>query len=96
MTIHWNPVEDEVNPDTIDVWHVADDGTQTDIGPVDMGETTGMPDSIGGVAPDAVRTIVRNECASSMNLGNSPVMDQYAGQLILDLATQNYVRGTPP
>lgn len=95
MTIYWEP-DDSIDPVTIDVWHVAADGTQTEIGPVDVSDVSGMPDSLGGVVPDAVKRAVADATRNHMNLGNSPVMDQLAGRIMLDMLALNYERGTPP
>lgn len=54
MTIYWKP-DDATDPDSIDVWHVADDGTTNGPLTVDTSDQQGMPDTFGGVAPDAVR-----------------------------------------
>jgi hypothetical protein len=90
MTIYWNPVEDDNNPDTIDVWHVADDGTTN--GPVtaDVSDVSGMPDSVGGIAPDAVRerTI---EFVKTANWG-----DTLTQQVVFDMLSLDYERGAPP
>jgi len=96
MTIYWHPVEDDVNPDTIDVWHVADDGTQTDIGPADVSTVSGMPDSFGGVAPDAVRGQVASYFFSEATPGNSPSLNQSSAEVIRDALKHDYTRGKPP
>lgn len=96
MTIYWNPVEDDENPDTIDVWFVQDDGTQHDIGPADVSGVSGMRDSLGGVAPDAVRAVVADYKFSEMSPGNSPSHSQASTQAGRDMDKLDYVRGTPP
>jgi len=54
MTIYWN-LNDSVNPESIDVWHVADDGSTHGPLTADLSGVSGMPDTFGGLAPDAVR-----------------------------------------
>jgi len=54
--ITWTPVEHNIDPDTI---RVEQDGRE--IGIADVSDVSGMPDSIGGVAPDAVRELVEAE-----------------------------------
>jgi hypothetical protein len=60
MTITWMPVENDVDPDTI---KVEQDGQE--LGTVDMSGVEGMPDRIGGIAPDAVRQFVADELGIS-------------------------------
>jgi len=94
MTIYWNPVEDQTDPDSIDVWHVQDD-TQTDIGPADVSGVPGMPDSIGGVAPDAVRDLVSDKYYDEITSGTVGLNDK-AAQIGRDRQKMDYIRGTPP
>jgi len=60
MSIYWEPIEDNIDPDTIDVY---DDGTL--LGTVDVSNVSGMPDDIGGLAPNAVRELVETELNKS-------------------------------
>lgn len=95
MTIYWDPVDDETDPDAIDVWHVQDDGTQTDIGPVDVSDVSEMPDSLGDVAPDAVRAVVAQYKYQEMSPGNSPSHSQASAQAARDIDKLDFVRGSP-
>lgn len=95
MTIYWQPRSDS-DPDTIDVWFVADDGTQTDIGPADVSDVDGMPDSLGGVVPDAVRDLAADYKFQEMSPGNSPSHSQASAQISRDIDKLDYVRGSPP
>lgn len=95
MTIYYKP-DSPTDPDTIDVWHVQDDGTQTEIGPVDVSGVSGMPDSLGGIAPDAVRGQVATYFFEEATPGNSPSLNQASAQVIRDALKHDYVRGTPP
>jgi hypothetical protein len=97
MTIYWQPNPDNDNPDSIDVWHVADDGTTS--GPVtaDVSDIEGMPDTMGGIAPDAVRQRVGEFIRNDMGLGtDTPEFTPLGGQVILDLLELDYEQGTPP
>jgi len=51
MTIHWDPVEDNTDPDTIDVWHIADDGTESGPLTVDVSGVSGAS-SVGSDSTD--------------------------------------------
>lgn len=96
MTIYWKPADGTNNPDSIDVWLVADDGTQTNIGPVDVSGVSGMPDSLGGVAPDAVRSLVAEWFYTEATPGNSPALNDNAAQAVRDHMKEDYVQGSPP
>ena len=96
MTIYWQP-DDDFDPSSIDVWHVAEDGTTS--GPVtaDMSGVQGMPDTMGGIAPDAVRNRVGEFIRADMDLGSgSPTFTELGGQVILDMLELDYEQGTPP
>jgi len=90
MTIYWKPV----NENTIDVWLVQDNGTTTDIGPADISNVNGMPDSIGGVAPDAVRAIAAEHSHKQTTKGKS--INKVAAEINRDMQKMDYVRGKPP
>lgn len=85
MSIYWDPVEDSIDPDTIDVWHVADDDTQTDIGPADVSTVQGMPDILGGVTPNEVRVVVAEHYLISLDT-----------DVLRDHMALDYKRGQPP
>lgn len=89
MTIYWKP-DDPTDPDSIDIWHVADDGTTS--GPVtaDISEVNGMPDTVGGIAPDAVRERTIEFVKSA---GWTEPLTQ---QVVFDMLSLNYERGAPP
>jgi len=92
MTIYWKPV----NENTIDVWLVQDNGTTTDIGPADTSNANGMPDNIGGVAPDAVRAIAAEHSHKQIMGGNSISINPMAAEINRDMQKMDYVRGNPP
>jgi len=80
MTIYWNPVGSP-DPDPtvqVDYYEVYQDSQK--LGEVTETSEYGMRDSIGGVAPDAVRSFVEQ------NTDKTPYMT--------DRRTE-YVRGTP-
>jgi hypothetical protein len=89
MTIHWDP-DDPIDPDTIEISHVAEDGTTS--GPItaDVSDVDGMPDLMGGIAPDAVRerTIEFVKTASWT--------DPLTKQVVFDMLSLNYEQGSPP
>jgi len=91
MTIYWDPVEDDTDPDTIEVWHVADDGTESGPLTVDVSGVSGVPDSVGGLAPDAVR----REIASHMR-DNYSITDSLIQNVIWDMLELDYKLGSPP
>jgi len=81
MTIYWNPVGSP-DPDPtvqVDYYEVYQDSTK--LGEPSEASDYGMPDSIGGVAPDAVRSFV------SANTGKSAYEADHRTE---------YVRRTPP
>lgn len=90
MTIYWNP-DQETDPDSIDIYHVADDGTESGPVTVDTSDVSGMPDSFGGIAPDAVR-----ERAIDYVKNNASWSDSLTRGIVFDMLALNYERGTPP
>lgn len=90
MTIYWNP-DDGVNPEYIEVWHVSDDGAITGPVTVDVSAESGMPDSIGGIAPDAVRERAIDHLKQNANWS-----DELTRGIIFDMLALDYERGTPP
>lgn len=90
MTIRWAP-DDPIDPDSIDIWHVADDGTTTGPVTVDTSNETGMPDSFGGIAPDAVR-----ERSIDYLKNNANWADTLTRQIIFDMLALDYEQGPPP
>jgi len=86
MTIHWEP-DSDLN--SIDIWHVADDGTTS--GPVtaDISGVDGLPDTVGGIAPDAVRERVIEFVKTA---GWTVPLTQ---QVVFDMLSLDYERGAP-
>lgn len=85
MTIYYDPVEDDTDPDTINVWHVSDDGTKTDIGSVDVSGVNGMPDILGGICPNEVRIAVAEYYLNTLEI-----------QVLRDHMAIDYKLGSPP
>lgn len=46
--------------------------------------------------PDDIKSIMRETWEEQASIGNSPVMDVRAGHILIDLATDNIVRGPVP
>jgi len=89
MTIYWDP-DKPTDPNSIDVWHVADDGTTNGPLTVDTSAQQGMPDTFGDVAPDAVRDgLVK--WLKGQNWGSNLTQS-----VVLDMLSLDYERGTPP
>jgi hypothetical protein len=85
MTIHYQP-DDPESPTKIDVWHVADDGTEA--GPV---EATGdMSDTMGDICPDAVRSRLIKYLKNNEN----PSDPLWQG-VVYDMLELDYVEGPP-
>jgi len=92
MTIYWNP-DDPTDPDSIDVWHVADDGTENGPLTADLFGVAGMPDTFGGVAPDAVRDEIATWLKGRIDSGGVGDLEIL---VMLDMLSLDYEMGTPP
>lgn len=90
MTIHWRPIDNDIDPDSIELWHIDSDGERIDFPAADVSQVSGMPDSEGGVAPNAVKQSAVDAARDGMTVGNGTVMSKLAGEIMLDMLASNY------
>lgn len=81
-------------------YDIADGGSQMDIYEDDP-EFTGLIETLqndgsGFRHPDDIKQVMRETWEQEANLGSSPVMNVRAGHILMDLATDDIERGTPP
>lgn len=76
-----------IDPNTGDVWE--DD-------PQFTGVVTTIDVSNGYTVPDDVTEVMRETFRTEANMGNSPVLNQRAGEILMDWVDENIVVGPAP
>jgi len=76
-----------IDPETGEVWE--DD-------PAFTGVVTTLDNSDGYTTPDDVIAVMRDTFRAEAKMGNSPVLNQRAGEILMDWVDENIVVGSTP
>lgn len=91
MTIYWTADPDPANAETVTVWYDTDE-----LATVDVTDTAGLPDPIGGIAPQVVREAAVDTLLAELQAGNSGQFTPRGTDVLADLLALEYEQGQPP